>query len=261
MIAANNKSILICDDDENLGIMLRGFLRFNGYKVALATDGQKALQELKKEKYDLLVLDVTMPHLDGFQLSKKISEDPSISLPIVFLTSKSQKEDVLTGYKMGGADYLTKPFDSELLLYKIEAILKHSSKDGLVPSGASPTSTAKKHELQVDENEFYLFDNYKLLPMIRELVNVKTNKVIHLAPKETALLQWFCLNESKLVKKDDLLNNLWGNTSFLSNRSMNVFLVKIRKYFKDSPSINIKSIYKVGYKFSVVGGVKIKTSE
>lgn len=233
-MASANQRILLVEDDQNFGDVLRSYLEMNDYDVTLATDGNSGLDAFKKNKYDLCIFDVMMPKKDGFTLAKEIREK-NTEIPIVFLTAKVMKEDILQGFKIGADDYITKPFNSEELLLRIHAILKRSNK------GAS---TAKDDAKDYKIGE-YLF-NFPL--RILSLNGVETAK---LSPKEAHLLKLFCMNVNEVLSRSEALSKIWGEDNYFTARSMDVFVTKLRKYLKDDPNIEIVNIHGNGFQLFV----------
>jgi len=233
-MASANQRILLVEDDQNFGDVLRSYLEMNDYDVTLATDGNSGLDAFKKNKYDLCIFDVMMPKKDGFTLAKEIREK-NTEIPIVFLTAKVMKEDILQGFKIGADDYITKPFNSEELLLRIHAILKRSNKGG---------STVKDDAKDYKIGE-YLF-NFPL--RILSLNGVETAK---LSPKEAHLLKLFCMNVNEVLSRSEALSKIWGEDNYFTARSMDVFVTKLRKYLKDDPNIEIVNIHGNGFQLFV----------
>lgn len=223
--------ILLVEDDVNFGQVLKNFLELNNYSVELARDGQNGMDSFTKGGFDLIILDVMMPKVDGFTLAKQIRELDK-KTPIFFLTAKGMKEDMLTGYRSGGDDYLTKPFDTEVLLHKIQTVLKRSM--GLT-------------ELE-DRNDFnigiYHFD-YKLRKIS------EGNETIQLSPKEAELLRLLCIHENDLLPRQKALKIIWGDDNYFNGRSMDVFITRLRKYLKKDPSVEIVSLHGKGVRLLV----------
>jgi two-component system OmpR family response regulator len=239
----NQKSkILLAEDDRNFGEVLCSYLEMNDYEVVLATDGETGLENFKKTNFDLCVLDVMMPKKDGFALAKDIKEINS-SVPIIFLTAKTMKEDVIKGFKLGADDYISKPFSTEELLYRIQAVLKRS----------------QKQEKQITENkEFnigaYIF-NYPLRTL--SIQNSKDGVVSEkLSPKEAELLKLFCQHTNNILPRNLALKEIWGEDNYFTARSMDVFVTKLRKYLKHDTSIEIVNIHGNGFQLSVKEIVK-----
>jgi two-component system, OmpR family, response regulator len=232
MVMANQYNIFLVEDDPNFGGVLKSYLEMNNYQVYLVDDGKTALLSFRKGIYSICILDVMLPNLDGFSLAKKIKEtEPDI--PLIFLTAKSLKADQIQGYQVGADDYITKPFDSELLLYKIKAILK---RDKFENNG--------ENILEIFEIGDYKFD-YKLRKIIYQ---DHTDK---LSPKEAELLRMLCLAEDKVLPRSQALKVIWGDDNYFTTRSMDVYLTKLRKYLKNDTRIEIENIHGSGFRLFV----------
>ena len=229
----SNKKILIVEDDPNFGSILKEYLIINDYDITLAKNGIEGFEKFKKDDFDLCILDVMMPYKDGFTLAKEIREKND-SVPIFFLTAKNLKEDVLKGFKIGADDYLTKPFDSDVLLAKIKAVLSRQN------TPAIPNS---------DEFEFE-FSGFKFNSKLRFLT-YKTDKPIKLSPKENQLLRLLVLHINDLLPRDIALNKIWRDDNYFTSRSMDVYITKIRKYLSRDTKIKIENIHGKGFKFSI----------
>ena len=228
-----NKKILLVEDDQNFGAILKDYLSLNDFDVTLAKNGMEGFEKFKKGNYDLCILDVMMPYKDGYTLAKEIREKNK-EVPIVFLTAKSMKEDVLKGYKVGADDYLNKPFDSEVLLFKIRAILQRKS-----------TDTKNEHlnfEFQI--GKFHL--NSKL----RFLTFEKTEP-IKLSPKENELLKMLAVYENDLMPRELALTKIWRDDNYFTSRSMDVYIAKLRKYLKLDDEVEILNIHGEGFRLVV----------
>src|SRR5215204_2194705 len=191
--------ILLCEDDQNLGTVLKNYLELNDYEVTLERDGRLGLAAFQREKFDICLLDVMMPNMDGFTLAEEIRDvDPDI--PLFFLSAKTMKEDVIQGYKLGADDYITKPFDSEVLLLKIRAILK------------------RNEEMHREEaNAEFDMGNYHFNPRLRELTI--NNNVQTLSPKENELLKMLCEHMNDLLPREKALKKIWGSDTYFNGRS------------------------------------------
>ncbi len=222
--------ILLCEDDENLGMLLREYFQAKGFDVNLMPDGEAGYQSFINEKYDICILDVMMPKKDGFTLAQDIRKVNSI-VPIVFLTAKSLKEDVLEGFKIGADDYITKPFSMEEMLFRIEAIMRRTS--------------GKKNK---NGNEFRLgkmvFDAQKQL-LISEAKTVK------LTTKESELLSLLVQNVNNILERNYALKTIWVEDNYFNARSMDVYITKLRKLLKDDPDVEIINIHGKGYKLII----------
>ena len=223
--------ILLCEDDTNLGMVLKIYLELNDYEVVLERDGRLGLAAFQREKFDICLLDVMMPNMDGFTLAEEIRDvDPD--MPLFFISAKTMKEDIIQGYKLGADDYITKPFDSEVLLHKIKAILK------------------RNEELHREEaNAEYDLGKYHFNPRLRQLTADKQTQT--LSPKENELLKMLCEYKNDLLPRDAALKKIWGSDTYFNGRSMDVYIAKLRKYLKDDPSIEIVNIHGNGFRLVV----------
>ena len=228
-----NKKILIVEDDPNFGSVLRDYLSLNSYKISLAKNGIEGFEKFKKENFDLCILDVMMPYKDGFTLAKEIREKSS-QVPIIFLTAKTLKEDVLKGFKVGGDDYLSKPFDSDVLLAKIKAILNRQK----------VVDTPNSEEFQFSISDFHF--NSKL-----RLLSFKDHNNIKLSPKENQLLRLLVLYLNDLMPREVALNKIWRDDNYFTSRSMDVYIAKLRKYLRSDSKIEIVNIHGEGFRLLV----------
>jgi DNA-binding response OmpR family regulator len=226
---SNNKTeILLCEDDTNLGMVLKNYLELNDYDVILERDGKLGLAAFQREKFDICLLDVMMPNMDGFTLAEEI-RDVNPDVPLFFLSAKTMKDDIIQGYKLGADDYITKPFDSEVLLLKIKAILKRNE---------------EMHREEVNA-EFDL-GKYHFNPRLRELtVNGKTQT---LSPKENELLKMMSEYKNDLLPREAALKKIWGSDTYFNGRSMDVYIAKLRKYLKEDEDIEIVNIHGNGFR-------------
>jgi two-component system OmpR family response regulator len=225
--------ILLVEDDPNFGSILKSYLELADYEVVLKQDGKKGLTCFRNNSFDLCILDIMMPEMDGFTLAMEIKKLNDI-VPLIFLTAKTLKEDVIEGFRIGADDFLTKPFDSEVLLYKISAILKRKS------SGES------------DQDEDYADINlgsYTFNFRLRKLTNGK--QTYTLSPKESGLLNMLCKARDGILSRSDALNKIWGADNYFTARSMDVFIARLRKYLKDDPSVEIINIHGNGFRLVV----------
>ncbi|MEX6690360.1 response regulator transcription factor [Danxiaibacter flavus] len=223
--------ILLCEDDTNLGMVLKNYLELNDYDVTLERDGRLGLAAFQREKFDICLLDVMMPNMDGFTLGEEIRDiDPEV--PLFFLSAKTMKDDIIQGYKLGADDYITKPFDSEVLLLKIKAILK-------------------RNEDLNKENENMEFDlgRYHFNPKLRELIF--DGKTQTLSPKENELLKMLAEHKNDLLPRERALKKIWGSDTYFNGRSMDVYIAKLRKYLKDDEHIEIVNIHGNGFRLVV----------
>ena len=228
-----NKKILLVEDDSNFGRILKEYLAINKYNVDLASNGIEGYEKFTRSEYDLCILDVMMPYKDGFTLAKEIREKND-QIPIIFLTAKTLKEDVLKGYKIGADDYLTKPFDSEILLAKIKSLF-------------SRKNLLKSNNSTVYEFNFGKFNfNSKL-----RMLNHGSDEPIKLSPKENELLKMLVLNLNDLLPRDIALNKIWRDDNYFTSRSMDVYIAKLRKYLETDNKIKIINIHGEGFRLTV----------
>ena len=226
----DKKRILLVEDDPNFGIILRDFLIMNDYDVVLAKNGMEGFEKFKNHDFHLCILDVMMPYKDGFTLAGEIKEINQ-DIPIIFLTAKSLKEDVLKGYKIGADDYLKKPFDSDVLLYKIKAILKRNKLSSV---------------LDTDEHEFK-FSSFKFNSKLRHL-KFKDEKHAKLSPKENMLLKMLLLHKNDLMPRELALTRIWRDDNYFTSRSMDVYIAKLRKQLEIDPNVKINNIHGEGFR-------------
>ncbi|MCX6172029.1 MAG: response regulator transcription factor [Flavobacterium sp.] len=229
----NNKKILLVEDDQNFGIVLRDYLTLNDFDVTLAKNGMEGFEKFKKDNFDLCILDVMMPYKDGYTLAKEIREKNK-EVPLVFLTAKSMKEDVIKGYKVGADDYLNKPFDSDVLLMKIKAIIQRKASEN--------KNEPVKFEFQI--GKFLL--NSKL-----RFLKFDDNEPIKLSPKESDLLKMMAIYENDLMPRELALTKIWREDNYFTSRSMDVYIAKLRKYLKEDPSVEILNIHGEGFRLVV----------
>ncbi len=223
----NEKRILVVEDDLNLGFLLVDFLEAENFRVKLCKDGVSGLQEIQKQSYDLCLLDVMMPKLDGFAVAKTMKKK-DISTPFIFLTAKSMKEDKLNGYSVGAEDYITKPFDEEELLCKINVILRRQNKDQFECT-----------------NEEFAIGNFVFKHNRHELI--LNDKVYRLTEKENDILKLLCLRENQVLKREEAVAKIYGRHDYFLGRSFDVYISRLRKLLKSDPSIEIKNVFKVGF--------------
>lgn len=226
--------LLLVEDDTNFGAVLKDFLTFNDYDVVHAGDGEDGWKKFNSDKYDLCILDVMMPKKDGFTLAKEIRE-VNKQVPIIFLTAKSMKSDVLHGYQVGADDYLNKPFDSEVLLYKIKAITER---------GGAETAEAEENTQTEFKIGSFTFDS-----KLRNLSN--GTEEYKLSPKENALLKLLCQHMGNLMPRELALVRIWKDDNYFTARSMDVYIVKLRKYLKSDPKVSISNIHGEGFRLVV----------
>ena len=220
-------TILLCEDDENLGVLLKEYLMAKGLRVELQPDGEAGLRAFTKDKFDICVLDVMMPKKDGITLAKDIRNLNS-DVPIIFLTAKSMKEDILEGFKAGADDYLSKPFSMEELLYRMEAIMRRvrgkKNKDATVYKLGQFTFDTKKQTLSLNGED------------------------VKLTTKENELLSLLAANANSILERNYALKTIWIDDNYFNARSMDVYITKLRKKLKEDPNIQIINIHGKGYK-------------
>ncbi|MBR6338668.1 MAG: response regulator transcription factor [Alloprevotella sp.] len=221
------KKILLCEDDENLGMLLREYLQAKGYETTLCPDGEAGYRAFMRDKFDICVLDVMMPKKDGFSLAKDIRLN-SEETPIIFLTAKTLKDDILEGFKIGADDYITKPFSMEELTMRIEAILRRMR-------------VRKNRDRSVYQIGSYTFDTQKQT-LTRGDVSEK------LTTKESELLGLLCANMNDILQREFALKTIWIDDNYFNARSMDVYITKLRKHLKEDPSVEIINIHGKGYK-------------
>jgi two-component system, OmpR family, response regulator len=223
-----NKKVLLAEDDSNLGTLLKNYLIMKNYETTLSVNGKEALSEFTKESYDICILDIMMPEMDGIKLAGEIRKlRPEI--PVIFLTAKNQKEDIIEGFRTGADDYITKPFSMEELIFRIEAILRRTS-ERAVP---------KKEEIyKVGE---YTFDTLKQLL-------THGDQTIKLTTKESELLELLCRNKNEVLERNFALKAIWIDDNYFNARSMDVYITKLRKYLRKDTNVKILNVHGKGYK-------------
>lgn len=223
--------ILLAEDDLNLGVLLVDYLEAEGYDVKLCKDGELALKVFEGGQFDLCLLDVMMPKMDGFTLAKAI-RSINKTVPLIFITAKSLKEDKLKGYDLGADDYITKPFDEEELLWKIKAVVRR------LPG---TQSIAPTEVVQIGK---YTFD------FTNQVISINgINRRI--TEKESEILNYLYSQRNRKIRREELLKAIWGENDYFFGRSMDVFISKIRKYLKDDPNLSIENVFGVGFIFNV----------
>jgi two-component system, OmpR family, response regulator len=221
--------ILLVEDEKNFGMVLRDYLGMNGYEVTLCENGETGFETFRSGKFDLCIVDVMMPKKDGFTLAAEI-KDLNKTTPFIFLTARGMRDDMIKGYKLGADDYITKPFDSEVLLFKLKAILNRNT-----PSN----SEEFKHEI----------GNFSFNAKLRTLKS-GVNEV-KLSPKEAALLNLLCHHKNDVLPREKALKQIWNDDSYFTARSMDVYIVKLRKYLSSDTTIEINNLHGNGYSLLV----------
>lgn len=219
--------ILLCEDDENLGMLLREYLQAKGYEAELCPDGEEGAKAFARDKFDICVLDVMMPKKDGFTLAQEIRH-ANAEIPIIFLTAKTLKDDILEGFKIGADDYITKPFSMEELVLRVEAILRR-------------VRGKKNKERTMYKLGRFTFDTQKQLLTI-------DGKQTKLTTKENELLALLCAHRNEVLQRDFALKAIWVDDNYFNARSMDVYITKLRKHLKDDDDIEIINIHGKGYK-------------
>lgn len=222
--------ILMVEDDDSLGSILREYLMLKGYLVTHAKDGLEALEMYEKDKFDICLLDVMMPKLDGFNVAKKIRENDEY-LPIVFVTAKSMQEDKLEGLKIGADDYVTKPFSMEELQLRIEAIIRRSS------------NTEMGKPLDLKEYTIGSFHFNRLLKILKDANGSERG----LTDKEAGLLEMLIQHKNDTMSRKEALMKIWGDDDYFNGRSMDVYITKIRKMLKADENLRLTNVHGVGY--------------
>jgi len=222
--------VLLVEDDTNFGQVLKNYLELNDFTVELARDGILGLAAFRRERYDICLLDVMMPNMDGFTLAEEIRNvDPDV--PLFFLSAKSMKEDILHGYKLGADDYISKPFDSEILLQKILAIIKRNQE------------VQEKQHATIE----WTVGKYQFNSKLRTL-SFKNGTPQTLSPKENELLTMLCEYMNDLLPRELALKRIWGSDTYFNGRSMDVYIAKLRKYLKEDTSVEIVNIHGNGFR-------------
>ncbi|MBN2214731.1 MAG: response regulator transcription factor [Bacteroidales bacterium] len=231
-MARSNGKILLVEDDKNLGFVIKDFLELSKYSVILRDNGKDGLQEYSRKDFDLLLVDIMLPHLDGFTMVEKI-RNKNDEIPVIFITAKSMTEDKIKGFRIGADDYITKPFSTEELLLRVNAVLRR---------------TRLRLPDQPEEVKYkigkYMFD-YKNL-----LLSAHENK-IYLTKREAEVLNLLCVNVNKVLRREVILKTVWGENDYFMGRSMDVYIVKLRKYLKEDASVSIRNIHNTGFMLEV----------
>jgi two-component system, OmpR family, response regulator len=228
-MSKKNLKIFLVEDDLSFGSVLKSYLEINDFKVDLVNDGKYAVEQFRKGVYDICILDVMLPHVDGFTIAGEIRAINSV-IPVIFLTAKKLKEDVLKGYGVGADDYITKPFDTDILLCKIKAIVS-------------------RRDVQDGTKDIYEIGRYIFNARLRTLTIDSDEK--KLSPKEGQLLEMLAMAPNSLVNRDAALKKIWGSDDYFTARSMDVYITKLRKYLSDDPGINLKNIHGSGFQLLI----------
>lgn len=221
--------IFLVEDDLSFGSVLKSYLELNDFSVDWVDDGKFAIDHFRKGIFDICILDVMLPHVDGFTIAGEIRK-MNTTVPIVFLTAKKMKEDVLKGYGIGGDDYITKPFDTDILLAKIKAIIS-------------------RRDVQEGTKDIYEIGKFMFNSKLR-ILTLGENEV-KLSPKEAQLLEMLANNSNALISREMALKKIWGSDDYFTARSMDVYITKLRKYLSEDPNLNIKNIHGAGFQLIV----------
>ena len=226
----NKLHILLCEDEESLGMLVREYLQAKGYDAELYLDGEAGYKAFVKGEYDMCLLDVMMPKMDGFTLARELRMI-NAEVPIMFLTAKNLKDDILEGFKLGADDYLTKPFSMDELVYRMEAILRRVK--------ARNKQMAVRYQLGR-----FVFDTQRQLLTIGE-------KSTKLTTKESELLTMLCNHMNDVLERDLALKTIWIDDNYFNARSMDVYITELRKHLKDDPNVEINNVHGKGYRLVV----------
>jgi two-component system, OmpR family, response regulator len=226
-----SKKILLAEDDNNLGVLLRNYLIAKKYDATLCINGKEALESFRKNVFNICIIDIMMPEMDGLTLAKEIRKIDQ-NIPVIFLTARNQKEDIIEGFITGADDYITKPFSMEELLYRIEAILRRVTE---------PVIIKKEERYSIGD---YTFDTLK------QLLSYK-DQTIKLTTKESELLELLCRHKNEILERNFALKAIWIDDNYFNARSMDVYITKLRKYLKKDTAIKILNVHGKGYKLLV----------
>jgi two-component system OmpR family response regulator len=224
--------ILLVEDDVNFGAILKSYLELSDYDVTWVDDGAHAISTFYSTQFSICILDVMLPNVDGFSIARSI-RDTHPNVPLIFLTAKTLKADILEGFKSGADDYVTKPFDSEVLLFKIKAILKRQE-------------PGRTHQ----EPKEYAIGKYRFDPFLRTITF--ENDVRKISPKEAELLKMLSQEKNSVLPRELALKTIWGDDNYYTTRSMDVFITKLRKYLDKDPNVEIENIHGTGYRLLVI---------
>ncbi len=229
-----NPSVFLVEDDLNFGAILKSYLELQDFQVTWIDDGRNALPAFLKGQFDICILDVMLPHVDGFTIAKEIRKTHH-AIPLIFLTAKTLKADIVEGFQSGADDYITKPFDSEVLLFKIRAILKRNTES-----------------MNRQKQQEFVIGSYQFNAHLRTITRGSESKRI--SPKESDLLRLLCVEMNSVLPREMALRTIWGDDNYFTTRSMDVFVSKLRKYLADDPNIEIENIHGTGYRLMVKEG-------
>jgi two-component system, OmpR family, response regulator len=226
---SKSAKIFLVEDDLSFGSVLKSYLEINDFTVEWVDDGKYALEYFRKGVFDICILDIMLPHVDGFTIASEIRKINTV-VPIIFLTAKKLKEDVLKGYGAGGDDYVTKPFDTEILLAKIRAIMARRDSQG-------------------GTRDVFEIGKFVFNSKLRTLTYGDDEK--KLSPKEAQLLELLAVNQNTLISREMALKKIWGSDDYFTARSMDVYITKLRKFLAEDPSLNIKNIHGAGFQLLI----------
>jgi DNA-binding response OmpR family regulator len=226
---SKSAKILLVEDDLSFGSVLKSYLELNDFIVEWVDDGKYAVEHFRKGVFDICILDIMLPHVDGFTIATEIRKINTV-VPIIFLTAKKLKEDVLKGYGAGGDDYVTKPFDTEILLAKIKAIMA-------------------RRDFHGGSRDIFEIGKFVFNSKLRTLTNGDDEK--KLSPKEAQLLELLAINPNALISREIALKKIWGSDDYFTARSMDVYITKLRKFLSEDPSLNIKNIHGAGFQLII----------
>lgn len=221
--------IFLVEDDLSFGSVLKSYLEINDFSVEWVDDGKYALDHFRKGIFNICILDIMLPHVDGFTIAQEIRKI-NTDVPIIFLTARKMKDDVLKGYGVGADDYITKPFDTDILLAKIRAILS-------------------RREVQSGEKDIYEIGKFIFNSKLRTLTIGNDEK--KLSPKEAQLLELLAINPNELISRELALKKIWGSDDYFTARSMDVYITKLRKFLSEDPDLNIKNIHGAGFQLVI----------
>jgi DNA-binding response OmpR family regulator len=223
--------ILLVEDDRNLGTVIHDYLEMSDFKVMLAKNGQEGLDEFKQGSYNLVLLDIMLPLIDGFSVAEEIRKK-DCETPIIFMTAKSLKEDRIKGFKLGADDYITKPFSTEELKLRINAVLRRTSKNN-----------------QVNQNIIFTIGHHTFDYTSHMLISDGIER--RLTKREAELLNLLCVNMNRILRRDIALKTIWGEDDYFMGRSMDVYITKLRKMLSTDPDVSIVNIHNTGFKLDV----------
>ncbi|MCK3684650.1 response regulator transcription factor [Maribellus sp. YY47] len=225
--------IMLVEDDEALRFIVKDNLEQNKFRVTAAEDGEIALQLFERETFDLIILDVMLPKIDGFRVAEKI-RIKNDQVPIIFLTARSMTEDKIKGLTIGGDDYIPKPFSMEELLLKIRIFLRRSQSLPVAKSTGDGFMSIGKFRFQPQDLSLSI-----------------GNQSRNLTLKEAELIRFFAEHPNRVLSRNEILEKVWGSDDYFLGRSLDVFISRLRKYFKDDPGVKITNLHGIGFRFSV----------